>query len=249
MEINGKTAIVTGGAKGIGLDIVEKLIEKGCRVGVFDKDAKHLEKLHQKHKKISCFSCDVSDPKQVEVNVESFYKDFKKIDILVNNAGIIYNQPLISVGTDGIKKHDIKEWNRTINTNLSSVFYVTLNVVEKMVMERTKGIIINISSVSAAGNPGQGAYSAAKAGINALTSAWSKELGYLGIRIVSVSPGFTDTESTKKSMKENVLKEIIKKVPLRRLGTPGEIANAILLVIENDFITGKVFEIDGGLII
>ncbi|MHA2123037.1 MAG: SDR family NAD(P)-dependent oxidoreductase [Promethearchaeota archaeon] len=249
MEINGKTAIVTGGAKGIGLDIVEKLIEKGCRVGVFDIDADLLEKLPQKHKEISCFSCDVSDPKQVEMNVESFYKDFKKIDILINNAGIIYNQPLISIGSDGIIKHDIKEWKRTIDNNLSSVFYVTLNVAEKMIMERTKGIIINISSISAAGNPGQGAYSASKAGINSLTSAWSKELGYLGIRVVSVSPGFTDTESTKKSMKEDVLKGIIKKVPLRRLGTPSEIANAILLIIENDFITGKVFEIDGGLII
>lgn len=249
MEINGKTAIVTGGGKGIGFAIVQKLLDKGCRVGVFDKDSDLLEKLRQKNREVGCFACDVSDPKQVELSVESFYKDFQKIDILVNNAGIIFNQPLISVGAGGVQKHDIKEWNRIINTNLNSVFYVTLNVAEKMIMERTKGIIINISSVSASGNPGQGAYSAAKAGVNALTTAWSKELGNLGIRIVSISPGFIDTETTKKSMKENVLKEIIKRVPLRRLGKPSEIADAVASIIENDFISGKIFEIDGGLVI
>ena len=133
--------------------------------------------------------------------------------------------------------------------DLSSVFYMSSCVVEKMVTTRTKGVIVNISSVSAGGNAGQSAYSAAKAGVNALTAVWAKELSPMGIRVVAVAPGFTETDSTKEAVSEAVLREVIKKVPLRRLGRPEEIADGVLSVIKNDFFNGKVFELDGGLIV
>ena len=155
----------------------------------------------------------------------------------------------MSITPDGIKKHDLDAWNKVISTNLSSIFYVTVNVVEKMILNRTKGVIVNISSVSSSGNAGQSAYSAAKAGVNALTATWAKELGMMGIRVVSVSPGFTDTESTHKVMSQSNLKNLIREVPLRRLGMPEEIADGILFAIKNDFINGKVLELDGGLIV
>jgi 3-oxoacyl-[acyl-carrier protein] reductase len=129
------------------------------------------------------------------------------------------------------------------------VFYMTVCIVEKMITTRTKGVVVNISSVSASGNPGQSAYSAAKAGVNALTATWAKELSAMGIRFVAVAPGFTETESTKEVMSDAVLQEMIKKVPLRRLGKPQEIARGVVSVIENDFFNGKVIELDGGLVI
>lgn len=247
MDIKGKKIIVTGGAKGIGLILVHKLIQVGAIVGVFDIDARGLNNLKKDSENIYCHVCDVSDYKQVTAVVDKFYQKFKAIDGLVNNAGLIYNSPLITLTTGKIKKHDLAMWHKVINTDLSSVFYLTVNVVEKMVLNRTKGIIVNISSVCAAGNAGQGAYSAAKAGINALTATWAKELGLMGIRVVSVAPGFTETETMKQSMSDAVVDAWKAKTPLRRLGQPEEIADGIIAIIKNEFFNGKVFELDGGL--
>jgi 3-oxoacyl-[acyl-carrier protein] reductase len=129
------------------------------------------------------------------------------------------------------------------------VFYVTGCVVQQMLATRTSGVVVNISSVAASGNAGQSAYSAAKAGVNALTSTWAKELGPMGIRFAAVAPGFTQTEAMQRGLSEAMLKETIRKVPLRRLGTPDEIAQGVIAVIENDFFNGKVFELDGGLVL
>jgi 3-oxoacyl-[acyl-carrier protein] reductase len=156
---------------------------------------------------------------------------------------------LVKIGAGGIEKHDIAMWNRVLSTDLSSVFYMTSCVVEKMITTRTKGVIVNISSVSAAGNAGQSAYSAAKAGVNALTATWAKELSVMGIRVVGIAPGFIETESTKEALSDATLQETVKKVPLRRLGKPEEIAQGVVSVIENDYFNGKVYELDGGLVI
>lgn len=249
MDLKDKKVIVTGGVKGIGRSLVGKLINEGAIVGVFDIDAEGLETLKKNNQNVYCAECDVTNHKQVETAVDKFYQEFKKIDVLVNNAGVLYSAPLVSLTPEGIKKHDVDMWEKVISTDLSSVFYMTVNVVEKMMLKRTKGVIVNISSVSAAGNAGQSAYSAAKAGVNALTATWAKELSLLGIRVVGVAPGYTDTESTRQVMKEDVLKDVIKKVPLRRLGKVEEIADGIISVIKNDFFNGRIFEVDGGLII
>jgi len=249
MDLKDKKVIVTGGLKGIGNSIVKELLSEAAIVGIFDIDAEGLKILKKNRKNVWCAECDVSDYKQVQIAVEKFYQEFKEIDVLINNAGVLYSTPLVSLTPVGVKKHDIDMWERVIATDLSSVFYMTLNVVEKMILRRTRGVIVNISSVSAAGNAGQSAYSAAKAGVNALTATWAKELGPLGIRVLGVAPGYTDTESTRQAMNEEVLKEIVRKVPLRRLGKAEEIAAGVVAVIKNDFFNGKVFEIDGGLVV
>jgi len=247
MELKDKRVIVTGAAKGIGLSVVDKLLSEGATVGVFDIDTENLDKLKKGNRNVYCKECDVSNYKQVEILVNEFYDEFKQIDILINNAAFIYNSPLIGVTAGGIKKHDISMWDKTITTDLSSVFYMTVNVVEKMILNRTRGVVVNVSSICASGNAGQCAYSAAKAGVNSLTVTWAKELSLMGIRVVGVAPGYTETKTTVDSMGENVLKEWIKKIPLKRLGKVDEISQGIMAVIKNDFFNGKVFEVDGGL--
>jgi len=178
-----------------------------------------------------------------------YHEEFGSADVLINNAGILYSEPLVKITQAGIQKHDVAMWHKVLAADLSSVFFMTACVVERMVATRTRGVIVNISSVSASGNAGQSAYSAAKAGVNALTATWAKELSLMGIRVVALAPGFTETESTKDALSEAVLRETVKRVPLRRLGRPEEIADGVLFVIQNDFFNGKVFELDGGLIL
>jgi len=249
MELRGKKVIVTGGVRGLGRSVVDALISKGAIVSVFDINRPGLAELREQHPDITCIECDIADYEQVLAAAARYHAEFKSADVLINNAGILYSAPLVRISSSGIEKHDLAMWNKTLATNLSSVFYMTACIVEKMISTRTKGVIVNISSVSASGNVGQSAYSAAKAGVNALTATWAKELSTMGIRVMAVAPGYTETESTKEALSEAVLQEIVKKVPLRRLGKPQEIAQGVISVIENDFFNGKVFELDGGLVI
>ena len=246
MDIKGKKVIVTGGAAGIGQSIVEKLLSEGAIVGVFNKPNKTFTESNNKsgvYNKI----CDVSNPDQVEMAVNEFFNKFGSIDVLINNAAVLEDQPLISFSSKGLQKHKISLWKKILDTNLSSVFYMTSNVVEKMFLKKTKGIIINVSSISSTGNPGQTAYSAAKAGVNALTKTWSKELNFLGIRAAGRFPGFTKTKMILDGNRKKFVEEWIQKVPLKRLAEPTEIAHGVSFIIHNDYFHGKILEIDGGI--
>lgn len=249
MELQGKRVIVTGGVRGLGRSMVDLLVSKGAVVAVFDNNAQGLAALGAQYPDLYCIECDVSNYEQVVEMTNLYHAEFKCADVLINNAGVLFSAPLVRLSSSGIEKHDLAMWNKTLAINLSSVFYMTVCIVEKMITTRTKGVIVNISSVSASGNVGQSAYSAAKAGVNALTATWAKELSAMGIRVAAVAPGFTETESTKEALSEAMLQETIKKVPLRRLAQPQEIAQGVISVIENDFFNGKVFELDGGLVI
>jgi 3-oxoacyl-[acyl-carrier protein] reductase len=249
VNLSGKKVIVTGGVRGLGRAMVAGLILREARVTIFDLDRAALEELGRADERLNCVECDVSNYEQVVATTARYHEQFGAPDVLINNAGILYSEPLVKITATGIERHDPALWNKVLAADLSSVFYMTACVVERMVAARTRGVIVNISSVAAAGNAGQSAYAAAKAGVNALTATWAKELSLLGIRVVAVAPGFTETESTKQAISEAVLRETVKKVPLRRLGRPEEIADGVLFVIENDFFNGKVLELDGGLIL
>ena len=249
MDLQGKKIIVTGGVRGLGRAMVEKFVAKGAQVTVFDLDAPGLAELQTQQSSVNCVCCDVSNYEQVVESTARYHEEFGAADALINNAGILYSELLIKVTESGVAKHGVAMWNEVMAANLNSVFYMTVCVTEKMVTTRTKGVVVNISSVAAKGNVGQSAYAAGKAAVNALTAVWSKELGPFGIRVAAVAPGFTETESTKEALSESVLRETIKRVPLRRLGKPAEIAEGVISVLENDFFNGKVFELDGGLVI
>lgn len=249
MDLAGKQIIVTGGVKGLGRAMVGKLVAREAIVTVFDVDVDGFAGLQEEYPNVHCAACDVSNYEQVSAAVEDFFNTRGAPDVLINNAGILYSEPLIRISPAGLELHDRETWDRVLRTNLSSVFYMTGNVVAKMVAKRTKGVVVNIGSIAAAGNPGASAYSAAKAGVHALTHTWARELGPMGIRVIAVAPGFMDTDSAHAAASEAALRETIKRVPLRRLGKTEEVADAVVAVIENDFFNGKVFELDGGLII
>jgi len=168
---------------------------------------------------------------------------------LINNAGVIHSQPLVNMLAKGDRVHSHDDWRRILAANLDSVFLVTGRVVDRMLSKRTKGVVVSVSSIAAKGNAGQSAYAAAKAGVNALTMTWAKELGAMGLRFVSVAPGFIDTPSTNAALSEATITKLKQQVPLRRLGDLESVYQAIRYAIENEYVNGTVLDVDGGLVI
>ncbi|RAP37465.1 hypothetical protein B1207_04640 [Legionella quinlivanii] len=246
MELNGAVILVTGGAKGLGLAIATFLQEQGATVVVADIDAEALADLPDT---IKTYVLDVTHPEEVKPVIQSIIDSYGRIDVLVNNAGLIYSEPMINIMNPSKMMHDYGQFQRTLRANLDSVFIMTSAVLEQMVKRRIKGVIVNISSISACGNEGQTAYSAAKAGVNALTVTWSKELGRLGIRCNAIAPGFIGTDSTRMALSESIIGHIQSNTPLRRLGQAQEVAQAVASVITNDFLNGVILPVNGGLTI
>lgn len=237
---------MTGGAQGLGLAIALRLAEEGAIVVVADRNVELLAALP---KGLVAVELDVTEPKQVSVHVADIVDKYGQLDILVNNAGAIFSEPFVNIMNPDSIMHDYNRFRASLAVNLDSVFIVTSAVVEQMVKRRIKGTIVNISSISAYGNEGQTAYSAAKAGVNAMTVTWSKELGRLGIRVNALAPGFIRTESTQSSLGGSYIKDIVDNTPLRRLGDAEDVALAAISLIENEFITGAILEVNGGLTI
>ena len=242
--------LITGGASGIGRVLVEGFLEAGFFVGVLDCNSEGIDQLCKDFGiNLKCWTCDVSDSQQVELTLKSAYNDGFNPEILINNAGFIYNEPLLNLLNPNKRIHSYESWKKVLSINLDSVFLITSNVVENMVSKRAKGVVISISSITSAGNAGQSAYSAAKAGVNALTKTWSKELGPLGIRFASISPGFIDTTSTHASLSLSQIEAIQKQIPLRKLGDPKSVYQAAKFIVDNEYINGAILELDGGLTI
>lgn len=246
LELNNALALISGGAKGLGLGIATFLQKQGAKIIVADLDTEALSSLPDT---MEGYVLDVTQKNEVKPVIQSIIKKHGRIDILVNNAGVIYSEPMVNILNPSEMMHDYDRFRKTITSNLDSVFIMTSSVVEQMVLQRAKGVIVNISSISACGNEGQTAYSAAKAGVNAMTVAWSKELGKFGIRCNAVAPGFIDTPSTRHALNESIIKHIQSNTPLRRLGNVTEVAEAVASVITNDFMNGIVLNINGGLVI
>lgn len=246
MKLENKVAIVTGGASGLGKAIVELLLQSGTRVAVLDINQEALNSL-EASENILKIVCDITKEKEVAKAIEKTRVKFQKIDILVNNAGILYSEPLINIMSKE-KRHSIEKWQKVIDINLTAPFVLSSYVAEQMVMNRIKGVIVNISSISAKGNAGQSAYSAAKAGLESMTKVWAKELGSFGIRCVAVAPGFMNTESTHGAVTQEILDCVKREIPIKKLGKPEDIADAVKFAIQSDYMNGKTLQIDGGLV-
>ena len=242
--LRNKVVIVTGGASGLGLDISNKLLDEKAIVIILDIDSEKLSLLSESFFK---YCVDVTSYQQVDSAVTDIFDKFCSIDVLVNNAGSIHSEPLINILEKNKRKHSLESFKKCLDINLSSVFIMSSIVIEKMVIKRTKGVVINISSISAKGNIGQTAYSAAKAGVEALTKTWAKELGIFGIRVVAIAPGFIDTPSTHQALNKEAIDNIKQKVPLKILGKSEDVSKAVVYAIKNKYVNGSILKIDGGL--
>lgn len=244
MRLQGKVAIITGGANGIGLAACQRFAEEGASVMMadFDEASGKEQEAACKEKGYDVTFCQVNvvDRDSVARLVEETIARFGKIDVLINNAGITNDATLL--------KMDPADFQRVLDVNLTGVFNCTQAVVPKMI-EAGAGKIINTSSVSGVyGNFGQTNYAATKAAVIGMTKTWAKEFGRKGINVNAVAPGFTATAMVKK-MPEKVIDQMASAVSLQRLGKPEDIANAYLFLASNesDYVHGHVLHVDGGI--
>lgn len=250
MNIVGSRVLITGGGRGIGRFLVDRLVEESAEVCVLERDEALCAELREAADgRIKAWACDVADPTAVDTTLQNVFDSGFEPDVLINNAGIIHNEPLVNILSREGRVHSRETWRQVIATDLDSVFFVSSCVVDRMITKRRKGVVISISSISANGNPGQSAYSAAKAGVNALTQTWAKELGGMGLRFAAIAPGFIDTPSTLAALSDTALTRLRQQIPLRRLGDLESIYLAARYIIENDYLTGTVLAVDGGLVI
>jgi 3-oxoacyl-[acyl-carrier protein] reductase len=250
MQLKDSVIIVTGGGQGLGRAMAEYLAGRGARLALVDLDQQRLDEAVAACKSAGgdarSYICNVANEDQVSNMVSQVAGDFGTINGLINNAGILRDGLLLKVRDGKIQKMPLNQWQSVIDVNLTGVFLCTREVAAKMVELQSKGLIINISSISRAGNMGQSNYSAAKAGVAAMTVVWAKELARYGIRVAGIAPGFIETEMTA-SMKPEALEKMTAGIPLRRMGKPEEIAHSAAYLFENDYYSGRILELDGGL--
>jgi len=249
MELSLMKIVITGGARGLGLAMASELAGAGARIGIIDLDRESIDRALETlpggpH---AGFTADVSDEDAVVQAFDALDDSLGGINGLINNAGITRDGLLVKARDGQIESRmSLEQWRAVIDVNLTGVFLCGREAASRMIERGAPGVIINIASISRHGNFGQSNYTAAKAGVAAMTVSWAKELARHGIRSVSISPGFVDTELVAQ-MPEKAVQRITSQVPLQRLGTPAEIAGTARFIIENDYISGRDFAIDGGL--
>ncbi len=237
-----KTVIVTGGSKGIGESIVNELAKEGYNIVLnYNNSEENAKKVKEESTKkgynVEIFKANLSKREEAKKLVEFTIEKFKKIDILINNAGITQTKLFTEI-TD-------EDWNNMINTNLNSVFYMSQEVSKYMIHEK-QGCIINISSIwGVIGASCEVHYSVSKAGIDAMTKSLAKELGLSNIRVNSIAPGIIDTDMNKHLSNEE-LEEIKNEIPLDRIGKTIDIAKCVKWLIEDNYTTGQIIQINGG---
>lgn len=246
MKLDGKIALVTGASRGIGREIALEMAREGANVAInyAGSEAKALEvaeEIKALGREAITIQADVSSSESVESMVKQTIEAFGRLDILVNNAGITKDNLMMRM-----KEAD---WDDVININLKGVFLCTKAVTRQMMKQRS-GRIINISSiVGVSGNAGQANYVAAKSGVIGLTKTTAKELASRGITVNAIAPGFITTDMTDK-LNDETKSEMLKQIPLARLGEPIDIAKTALFLASEDsrYMTGQTLHVDGGMV-
>jgi 3-oxoacyl-[acyl-carrier protein] reductase len=252
MDLAGKTIVITGGGRGLGAAMANRLAIAGCRLALVDLDEASLQATADECRaagspQVQGYIANVAKEEEVVALFDDIAADFGAIHGLVNNAGIIRDAFMLKY-KDGkqVSKMTLDQWQAVIDVNLTAVFLCAREAGAKMIESGEKGCIINISSISRSGNMGQTNYSAAKAGVQAMSVVWAKELARYGIRCASIAPGFVSTELVM-SMKPEAREKMTKPIPAGRLGQPDEIAHTVQFIFENDYVNGRCIEVDGAL--
>ncbi len=242
--LDGKTALITGGSRGIGKALVQKFIDEGASVAfTYRSSAASSDAIVAELNvgdRLKAYQSDASSFSQSEELVKAVLEDFGKIDILINNAGITKDTLILRMSEE--------QWDDVMEVNLKSVFNLTKHVVRPMMKNRS-GSIINMSSVVGVfGNAGQSNYSASKAGILGFTKSIAKELGSRGIRCNAIAPGFIESEMTDQ-LDDKVKDDYVSNIPLKRFGQGNDVANACAFLGSDmsEYITGQVISVCGGM--
>jgi 3-oxoacyl-[acyl-carrier protein] reductase len=236
-ELEGRTALVTGGGKGIGRAVSAALAEMGARVVINYRSDTAAAEAAAHELGGQAVRCDVTDGAAVQAMV----KELGQVDVLVNNAGAVRDNLLLRMKPE--------DWDHIIQTDLTSAYHTTRAVMSGMLRKRWGRIVNMTSIVGITGNPGQANYAAAKAGLIGFTKAIAKEIGSRGITCNAVAPGYVRTELTEGSLNDEIVAELVKRTPLQREGTPEDIGAAVAFLCGEGagFITGHVLVVDGGL--
>ena len=251
MDVRGKTILVTGAGRGIGRSLALHFARKGANLALLDNNSEDVADSCARCTEVGVaarsYVADAANEDSVVGALEQVSADFGRLDGLINNAGIVRDALLVKV-KDGlvVGKMTLAQWQAVIDVNLTAVFLCAREAAQHMINRAVGGVIVNVSSISRAGNAGQTNYSAAKAGVAAMTVVWAKELARYGIRVGAVAPGFVRTPMVE-SMQPEALAKMTAAIPLGRLGEPEEIAHAVGFIFGNELFTGRCLEVDGGL--
>lgn len=252
MDIRDKTIVITGSGRGLGAAMAKRLAAVGARLALVDLDEQMLASVADECKAagagdVRIYKVNVAREQEVERLFDLVAADFGALHGLVNNAGITRDALTVKY-RDGqpVSKMSLDQWQTVIDVNLTGVFLCGREAAARMIELGCEGAIINISSISQAGNVGQANYSAAKAGVAALAVVWAREFARYGIRAASIAPGFIATEMVA-AMKPEAREKLTAHIPAGRMGEPDEIARAVQFIFENDYVSGRCIEVDGAL--
>ncbi|MCO4759069.1 MAG: SDR family oxidoreductase [Oceanospirillaceae bacterium] len=251
MQVKDSVFVITGGGRGLGRAMAEHLAKQGGKLALIDLDQEALDQAIGQCQELGGeargYICNITDEPAVESTFAQIKEEFGEINGLVNNAGLMRDGMLIKM-KDGklVGKMALDKWESVLTVNMTGTFLCGREAAGIMAEQGKGGVIVNISSVSRAGNMGQTNYSATKAGVATMAVSWSRELARFGIRVGGIAPGVIATEMTAQ-MKPDAIERMVSAVPLRRLGEVEEMSHTLQYIIENEFFTGRVVEMDGGL--
>ncbi len=243
--LEGKVALITGAARGIGRAIAEKFAAAGSDLALCDVKEEWLadtaKVVADKGRKAACFAVDVSKAVEVQTAVDAALKTLGKIDVLVNNAGITRDGFLVRMSE--------ADWDAVLAVNLKGTFLFT-KAVAKLMMKQRSGVVVNLASIiGMIGNAGQCNYAASKAGVIAFTKSAARELASRNIRVNALAPGYIQTKMTE-TLPEDIQKKMLEAIPLARFGVPDDVANVVLFLASDAsaYMTGQVLNVSGGMV-
>jgi 3-oxoacyl-[acyl-carrier protein] reductase len=251
VDVRGKTLVVTGAGRGIGRALALHFARSAAQLALLDTNpadlVETLRRCREEGAVARSYVANVASEDSIVTTFAQIVADFARFDGLINNAGVLRDALLVKVKDGKVAgKMTLAQWQAVIDVNLTGVFLCAREAAQHMIELGSGGVIVNISSISRAGNIGQTNYTAAKAGVAAMTVVWAKELARHGIRVGAVAPGFIRTPMVE-AMKPEALAKMTAPIPLGRLGEPEEIAQAVEFIFESELFTGRCLEIDAGL--